>query len=61
MFEMENSRAELFIGDFRLQLYYKFVLDRGLFYASSTNYGHLDLFVRAGEYNDIYSFSGGMI
>lgn len=61
MFEISNSRNGMQIGDFRLKLDYKFVVDKGSLYAASTNEGSVDLIVRAGTYNDIYDFCGGMI
>lgn len=51
----------MFVGDFRLKLDYKFVVDKGALYVPLTNEGSVDLIVRAGEYNDIYDFCGGMI
>lgn len=61
MFEMSNSRNEMFIGDFRLKLDYKFVVDKGFLWTAQTNRGSADLFVRAGEYEAIYNFCSGMI
>ena len=60
MFEISNSRADMFIGEFRLILNYKFVLDK-TFSSVKTNTGTDDLFVRAGEYKDIYGFCNGMV
>lgn len=61
MFEISNSRNGMFIGDFRLKLDYKFIVDKGFWYAKSVNEGSADLIVRAGEYEDIYNFCSGMI
>lgn len=61
MFEISNSRNEMFIGDFRLKLDYKFVVDQGAMHAAKTLTGNSDLIVRAGEYQDIYNFNFGMI
>lgn len=60
MFEISNSRADMFIGEFRLILNYKFVVDK-VFSSAKTNTGTADLFVRAGEYKDIYGFCNGMV
>ncbi|MFA6662257.1 MAG: hypothetical protein WCS56_04415 [Bacilli bacterium] len=58
MFEMSNSAEGMSIGDFRLKLDYKFVVKKGLF--AQTSLGSTDLLVRAGTYEDIYSFRSGM-
>lgn len=61
MFEMSNSRRDMFIGDFRLKLDYSFSVDKGWWESSKTSTGSVDLIVRAGEYRDIYNFCSGMI
>lgn len=61
MFEISNSRNGMFVGDFRLKLDYKFIVDKGFWYAEKVNEGSVDLIVRAGEYKDIYDFCNGMI
>lgn len=64
MFEMANERPDMFIGDFRLKLDYSFTLKRnflGLGYDPQTLTGSADLFVQAGEYQNIYNFCNGMI
>lgn len=61
MFEISNSRNGMFIGDFRLKLDYKFVVDKGWLCQSQTQTGSTDLIVRAGELQEIYEFCSGMI
>lgn len=61
MFEISNSRNGMFIGDFRLILDYKQVVDRWWLWASAESFYTADLIVRAGEYNAIYDFNNGMI
>lgn len=61
MFEISNSRYGMLIGDFRLKLDYKFVVDKGFWFAAQTKYGSADLIVRAGELQQIYDFCSGMI
>lgn len=56
---------DMFIGDFRLKLDYSFTLKRNFLgiggYAPQTLTGSADLFVQAGEYQNIYNFCNGMI
>ena len=65
MFEMANERRDMFIGDFRLKLDYSFTVKRNFLgiggYAPQTLTGSADLFVQAGEYQNIYNFCNGMI
>lgn len=61
MFEISNSRNGMLIGDFRLKLDYKFVIDKGWLWAAQTKTGSADLIVRAGELQEIYGFCSGMI
>lgn len=65
MFEMANERPDMFIGDFRLKLDYSFTLKRNFLgiggYDPQTLTGSADLFVQAGEYQNIYNFCNGMI
>lgn len=63
MFEISNSRADMFIGDFRLKLDYNFVVGyRGFLKRyTKTRTTSADLMVRAGEYKNIYNFRNGMI
>lgn len=55
----------MFIGDFRLKLDYSFTVKRNFLgiggYAPQTLTGSADLFVQAGEYQNIYNFCNGMI
>lgn len=59
MFEISNSRADMFVGEFRLKLDYMMTVQWSRHNYSSTH--SADLFVRAGTYNDIYGFCYGMI
>ncbi len=62
MFEISNSRRDLFIGDFRLKLDYKFVVRKYLLIANPKKCEFsADLMVRAGELKRIYNFCDGMI
>lgn len=61
MFEISNSRNGMFVGDFRLKLDYKFIVDEGWFWAAETRTGSADLIIRAGEYKAIYDFCSGMV
>ncbi len=61
MFEIGNSANEMMIGDFRLKLDYKFVVDKGALYKAQTETFSDDLIVRAGELHTIYKFCNGMI
>lgn len=62
MFEISNSRNEMFIGDFRLKLDYKLIVRRaGPFWDIQESTYSDDLMVRAGEYQRIYAFCNGMI
>lgn len=63
MFEISNSCAGLFIGDFRLKLDYNFVVGYKGFIKrfTKTRTTSADLMVRAGELRRIYDFCSGMI
>lgn len=56
MFEIANSRKDMFIGDFRLKLDYMFGLKSRRVYTKTFS---KDLIVRAGEYNEIHDFNNG--
>ena len=62
MFEMENSRNGMLIGDFRLKLDLNFTAYNPWFWREyRDNNVSRDLIVRAGEEQGIYNFCNGMI
>ena len=62
MFEISKSGNDLFEGDFRLELDYKFVVCKTTWFSKAqTVTFSADLMVRAGKKQEIYRFCDGMI
>lgn len=61
MFEISNSPRDMLIGDFRLKLDYKFIIDKGFWNKQQEVECSSDLIVRPGQKQAIYSFCNGMI